>query len=103
MGLFAIAGGLVARELPGRELAGVDSLDVSTVFAAFFHGAAVPFAGIIPGNTETGLAFTFAARDFTGVGACLAAVPAAGGGGWGRRAGGGGGGGAALFGGTNSR
>ena len=80
-GLVATAGGFGARELPGRELAGDDSFDACAVLAFFFQGAAVPFAGIIPGKTETGLAFMSAARDFTGVGACLAVVPAADGGG----------------------
>ena len=59
MGLFATGGGggLPARELPGREVAGVVTLELFAVFATdFFHGVADPFDGAIPGNTATGLA-----------------------------------------------
>ena len=84
-GLDATGGGagfgLFARELPGREFAGVESLDESATAAVFFQGAAEPLAGIIPGNTETGLAFTSAARDFTGVAAGFGVDATAGGGG----------------------
>lgn len=104
LGFVATAGGLGANELPGRELAGVLSADASVAAAVFFHGVADPFAGIIPGKTDTGLAWTSAAKDFTGVGDGFVVAPDEGGVGCGRRAGGGGGGGvAALFGGTSSR
>lgn len=113
-GLFATGGGggFPASELPGREFVGV--LSAAEPFVddgAFFQGVAEPFAGIIPGKTDTGLAEASATTDF---GAFLA-VGAAGAGGTadarfapapGAGGGGGGGGGAAAafgFGGTSSR
>ena len=45
------------RELDGRDDAGEVSLEVAGVF---FHGAALPLAGAIPGNTDTGFACVFA-------------------------------------------
>jgi hypothetical protein len=94
-------GGLPARELPGRELAG-DSEGEAEAGVVFFQGAADPFAGTIPGNTETGFALTSAEIDDT---ATLAAegidLGTAGPGGDTLRGGGGGAGAAAA--GTSSR
>ena len=116
-GLLATGGGggFPARELPGRELAGVLSLDdpFVAVDRFFFQGVAEPFAAAIPGNTATGFAWISAAMDLgmifaaeaTGAGgtteARFAPAPGPGGGG-----GGGGGGGAVAalgLGGTSSR
>jgi hypothetical protein len=78
---------------------GVDDLGLSVEAEVgaidFFQGVADPFAGAIPGNTDTGLADASAATDvgvaFTvGIGAGL-------------ERGGGGGAAGAVFGGTNSR
>ena len=53
LGLDATGGGgFGANELAGRELAG----EASELEGVFFHGAADPLAGPIPGKTETGLA-----------------------------------------------
>lgn len=112
-GFGAGGGGFDAKELAGRELTGVLSVDepfnVELVDACFFQGAAEPLAGTMPGNTATGLACGSAMTDFpvaltagaAGAAGCIDGGRrlAAGGGG-----GGGGGAGAAFgFGGTNSR
>ena len=57
-GFGAGGGALDTRELVGRELVGVVSCEdpFVPVDAVFFHGAADPFAGIIPGKTATGFA-----------------------------------------------
>ena len=90
---FAATGGLGFAAIGGGCLeptAGVP--DELTSWAAFLHGVADPFAGAIPGNTETGLELA------------LASTLGAAGVGTGRRAGGGGGTGADFgFGGTSSR
>jgi len=54
---------LFANELPGRELAGLESLESCKV-DALFQGAAEPFAGPMPGKTETGFAFKSAVTDW---------------------------------------
>jgi len=93
-------GGLPARELAGLELAGElssEPLDAATVF---FQGVAEPFAGVMPGKTDTGLAETsaeicfatiFDAAEETGAAgtaeALLAPAPGGGGGGGGAAAG----------------
>ena len=116
-----------AAALTGREEAGVESAEsaAAEAAAAFFHGAADPFAAAMPGNTDTGFAYASAtmalavtltvgaagARGAAGAAGAAgtagvrraAPAPAPGGGG-----GGGGGGGAAAalclgFGGTSSR
>jgi hypothetical protein len=99
LGFVATGGGdLAAAGLPGREPAGLESL--SALWVAFFHGAAEPFAGAIPGKTETGLALASGATDLTTSAAALFAAGV----GMGRRAGGGGGAGTSFgFGGTSSR
>jgi hypothetical protein len=55
-------GGLAPVLLGGREFIGVAPTEAT---GAFFHGAAVPLDGAIPGNTDTGLAEAFAVRDCT--------------------------------------
>jgi hypothetical protein len=117
-GLFATGGGggFPARELAGRELAGVLSLEDPLVAAGtvFFQGVAEPFAGAIPGKTDIGLAEASAATDFGNTFAAGAAEAAGAGGTTEARftpapvpgGGGGGGGGATAafgFGGTSSR
>lgn len=71
-------GGLGAEELDGRELSEDSAAD-----NVFFQGVADPFAGPMPGKTETGFAFALAVTDWTetlaAVGVCFAA--GAGGGG----------------------
>ena len=106
LGLFATGGGggLPARELPGREAAGVLALEPFAVVAGdFFHGVADPFDGAIPGNTATGFA---EASAVTGLATIFGAAGAPGG--RGAAGGGGGGGGAAAglalgLGGTSSK
>jgi hypothetical protein len=107
-------GGLAPAVLDGREFIGVAPVEAT---GAFFHGAAVPLDGAIPGNTDTGFAEAFAMRDCTlilaccvgaaaGFGATIGAAAGAGGaegGAGGRRATGGGAGAAFGFGGTSSR
>ena len=62
LGFEATGGGgacLPANELPGLECAGVLSCEDPFDSAAgmfFFQGVADPFAGIIPGKTDTGFA-----------------------------------------------
>jgi hypothetical protein len=110
--LAATGGGALPNVLEGLEGAGElfseAAFDVEAA-AGFFHGAAEPLAGAIPGNTDTGLAEASAARDLTGafgVGAAtgfgVAAAAGADGGGLLPAGGGGGGGGAALTSGGNS-
>lgn len=84
-------GGLEAKELEGRELAG----ELSPLAGAFFQGVADPLALAIPGKTETGFADGLAATAegvilAVGAGALL-------------RGGGGGAAGAASSGGTSSK
>jgi hypothetical protein len=55
-------GGLAPGVLGGREFIGVAPTEAT---GAFFHGAAVPLDGAMPGNTDTGLAEAFAVRDCT--------------------------------------
>ena len=55
-------GGLAPAVLDGREFIGVGTTEA---FGDFFHGAAVPLDGAIPGNTDTGFAEAFAVRDCT--------------------------------------
>lgn len=55
-------GGGLAPVLDGREFIGVGPAEAT---GAFFHGAAVPLDGTIPGNTDTGFAEAFAVRDCT--------------------------------------
>jgi hypothetical protein len=55
-------GGLAPAVLGGREFIGGAPTEAT---GAFFHGAAVPLDGAIPGNTDTGLAEAFAVRDCT--------------------------------------
>jgi len=55
-------GGLAPAVLGGREFIGVATTEA---FGDFFHGAAVPLGGAIPGNTDTGFAEAFAVRDCT--------------------------------------
>jgi hypothetical protein len=55
-------GGLAPAVLDGREFIGVGPTEATGVF---FHGAAVPLDGAIPGNTDTGFAEAFAVRDCT--------------------------------------
>jgi hypothetical protein len=105
-------GGIFAPAvLDGRETVGVVPGDMSRVL---FHGAAVPFDGAIPGNTDIGFAEASAERDCTWILGCcvcgavgLGATAGAAGGAGGRRAtGGGAGGGAGAafgFGGASSR
>jgi len=106
-GLFAIGGGLAARELAGLELAGVLSDKVFDVSSDFFQGIAEPLDGPMPGKTDTGLADESATTDLTTAGAGVgpeAMVATAGVVGGGRRFGGGGGATAAFgLGGTSSR
>lgn len=112
-GLFAMGGGpLAPMELPGLELTGVVSVELPVdPPSGFFHGAANPLEGAIPGKTATGLADAFAAMDVLdaltiGTAAGLGAVGAGAGAGagMGRRPGGGGGAAGAFgLGGTNSR
>ena len=110
-GLFAIGGGLAAKELAGLELAGVLPGEAFDVSNDFFHGVAEPLDGAIPGKTDTGLADESATTDFTGtlttagagigLGAMVATAGFVGGG---RRFGGGGGAEAAFgLGGASSR
>jgi len=65
-GFFPTGGGGGAGFIPGvldgRELAGVEPVDAAGVF---FHGAAAPLEGAIPGNTDTGFAEASAVRDWT--------------------------------------
>jgi len=97
-------GGLPPAVLDGREFTGVAPAEATGVF---FHGAAEPLDGAMPGNTDMGFAEASAARDCTlnlacaavGFGATTGAVGGAGG----RRAAGGGAGAAFGFGGTRSR
>jgi hypothetical protein len=65
-GLTATGGGAfpVANELPGRELAAELSPNPLEE-GVFFHGVADPFAGPIPGKTDTGFALTSADTDLT--------------------------------------
>lgn len=78
-----------------NELEGLELPEESSVDGVFFHGVAEPFAGTIPGKTETGFADTLAVSDWTGI---LAAACA------GARFRGGGGGAAGLaFGGASSK
>lgn len=68
LGLLPAGGagaGFVPTTLEGREF---ESSEADTFF---FHGAAVPFAAVIPGNTATGLALGLAtlAVGVTGFGA----------------------------------
>jgi len=58
----AVGGGLPPAVLDGREFIGVG---VAEAIGVFFHGAAVPLDGPIPGNTDTGFAEAFAVRDCT--------------------------------------
>lgn len=118
-GLVATGGGgpgLLPIVLDGRDPIGVVPPEESSPpeEMLFFHGAAEPLEGAIPGKTDTGLAEAFAATDLRaaaeGVGfpgaAAAGAEGAAGDAGGGRRAAGGGGGGGAAtlgLGGTNSR
>jgi len=106
-GLFAIGGGLAARELAGLELAGVLPGEAFDVSNDFFHGVAEPLDGAIPGKTDTGLADESATTDLTTAGAGIglgAVVATAGVVGGGRRFGGSGGAEAAFaLGGTSSR
>jgi hypothetical protein len=63
-GFFPIGGGggLDPAVLDGREFIGVAPVEAT---GDFFHGAAVPLDGPIPGNTDTGFAEAFAVRDCT--------------------------------------
>jgi hypothetical protein len=65
-GFFPIGGagggGLNPAVLDGREFIGVAPTEAT---GAFFHGAAVPLDGAIPGKTDTGFADAFAVRDCT--------------------------------------
>lgn len=63
-GFFPIGGGggLVPAVLDGREFIGVTPTEAGS---AFFHGAAVPLDGPIPGNTDTGFAEASAVSDCT--------------------------------------
>ena len=112
-GFFPIGGaggGGLAPVLGGREFMGVAPAEATDVF---FHGAAVPLDGAMPGNTDMGFAEAFAVRDCTLTLACcvgaavgFGATTGAAGGAGGRRATGGGAGGAGAafgFGGTSSR
>lgn len=84
-------GGLVSRELEGRE-AGAEALDTA---GDFFHGVVDPLEGPIPGNTAIGLLDASGDKELVGgFGAAGAA---------GLLGGGGGEGAAATRGGTNSR
>jgi len=56
------AGGLAPGVLDEREFIGVAPAEAT---GAFFHGAAVPLDGAIPGNTDTGFAEASALRDCT--------------------------------------
>jgi hypothetical protein len=67
--LFAIGGGLAARELAGLELAGVLPGEAFDVSNDFFHGVAEPLDGAIPGKTDTGLADESATTGLTTAGA----------------------------------
>lgn len=96
-------GGLGAKELDGRELAGLESVDAPLLACGvFFHGAAEPFDGPIPGKTAMGFADASAVTDLMVI---EGPVPGPAGGGGGRRPMGGGGGAATAFGfgGTSSR
>lgn len=108
-GLAPTAGGLGAAGFPATgEGLGLDATGGGTLPAAgagfaafeagalgFFHGVADPFAGAIPGNTDTGFAD---ASAVTGVAATLGVGVGAG-----RVLGGGGGAAGAALGGTSSR
>jgi hypothetical protein len=92
-GLVAIGGpgGLISSELEGREV-GAEALDATGVF---FHGAADPFEGTMPGKTAIGLLDGSADTELAkGFGAAEDA---------GRLGGGGGAGAGAALGGTSSR
>lgn len=105
-------GGLLAKELPGRDPAGLLSPDPPFAAGVFFQGAAEPFAAGIPGKTETGFADALAVMDLRAA-ALGVGLPAPGvvdeapmGGAGGRRPAGGGGGGAGAafgFGGISSK
>lgn len=112
-GFFPIGGagggGLPPAVLEGREFMGVGPAEATGVF---FHGAAEPLDGAMPGNTDMGFAEAFAVSDCTLILACCvgtavgfgATTGAAGGAGGRRPMGGGAGAGAAFgFGGTSSR
>ena len=108
LGFAAMGGGTLFKELFGREPAGLDPPESPPLACAFFHGAAEPFAGPIPGNTDTGLEEEFAATDFNADALGVVEVeapPDVGGAGGLLPAGGGGGGAGAAFGlcGTSSR
>lgn len=90
-------GGLLARELDGRE-----SESSVVVNGVFFHGAADPLAGAIPGNTDTGFADALAVSDWTGTFAVVGLVALAGVG-TGRPRGGAGGAAGPGLGSTNSK
>jgi len=96
---FAVTGGALGLEATGGTtlpLVGVTRSEASdTGVEGFFHGAADPFEGTIPGNTAIGLA---EASAVTEVGATLGV-----GEGTGRVLGGGGGAEGAALGGANSR
>lgn len=106
-----MGGGALFSELFGRETAGLEPPESFPLACAFFQGAADPFAGFMPGNTETGFEDAFAASDLkdaalgvgfgTATGVEEAAAAALGGAGGLLPTGGGGGG--AGFGGTSSR
>ena len=92
-GLMATGGpgGLISSELEGRE-AGAEALDTA---GDFFHGAADPLEGPIPGNTAIGLLDASVDKELAkGFGAAGAAGLLGGGGGEGT---------AAAWGGTSSR
>jgi len=55
-------GGLAPAVLDGREFIGIAPAEAT---GAFFHGAALPLDGAIPGNTDTGFAEASAVRDRT--------------------------------------
>jgi hypothetical protein len=100
-------GGLAPAVLDGREFTGVVPVEATGVF---FHGAAVPLDGAMPGNTDMGFAEAFAVRDCTLILACcvgaaagFGATTGAVGGAGGRRVAGGGASAAFGFGGTRSR